>query len=101
MSNVPLFLNLFFAALLVWIVFTLIVRFANNRGRFTLRTLWLMITIIAVVIGGLTAIYRLRKEARAEAVRQAIRDGRIDGGEFRGWFSAAEFEQLRDGAGSD
>jgi hypothetical protein len=67
--------------------------------QFSLKRLIYVVTAAAVVVGGYFALGRAKGNARIEGVRQAIREGRIDGEEYREWFSAEEFEQLRKEAG--
>jgi hypothetical protein len=51
MVDVALFLILFSGTLLAWIVFSSVVMVANYRGQFTLRSMWLFVTILCVLIG--------------------------------------------------
>jgi hypothetical protein len=45
--------------------------------QFSLRWMFVVMTIIAVVLGGIVTFERLRREANKEARRQAVRAGRI------------------------
>jgi hypothetical protein len=64
-------------------------------GQFSLRRLLIYVAVIGSAIGGLLALQKSVANAHKEAVRQAIREGRMDGEAFRGWFTADEFDQLR------
>ncbi len=66
-----------------------------NPDQFSLRRLLLCVAVVAVALGGLRAIHKSNANANKEAVRQAIRAGRIDPEEYRRWYTAEEIEQLR------
>jgi hypothetical protein len=67
-----------------------------KENQFSLRRLLLSVAVIAAVIGGFSGLWRAKANARKEAVRQAIRAGRIDGEQYRGWFTEEEFAELRE-----
>src|SRR4051812_12141763 len=60
---------------LIW--FFAIIGVVNGRGRFSIRTLLIVTTIVAAMLGGLAVLGRAIVAADRAAVKQAYLNGRI------------------------
>jgi hypothetical protein len=65
-----------------------------EANQYSLRRLFLLVAVVAALIGAYLGYARMLGNAHRDAVRKAIRAGRIDGEAYRRWFTAEEFEQL-------
>lgn len=63
-----------------------------SDARFRLRTLFVVIAVIAVAIGGLRAFNQAHRTARISAVKSAYHDGRLSSQSAREYVGDAEFE---------
>jgi hypothetical protein len=66
-----------------------------KAGQFSLRALFIAVTIVALLIGGALRFAQMICDADGDARRQAIRKGLIDPQEYEGWFSPEEFQELK------